>query len=58
VSELAAAMHGYAALGVQHLMFHCEPYTPDARQRLAEALQLYRRMSATDPGAGEAPARR
>jgi probable F420-dependent oxidoreductase len=42
--ELAAAMRGYAALGVQHLMFQCAPYTAEARQRLAEALHLYRGM--------------
>jgi len=44
VQELAAAMGGYAQLGVQHIMFQCEPYTPEARQRLTEALQLYRGM--------------
>jgi alkanesulfonate monooxygenase SsuD/methylene tetrahydromethanopterin reductase-like flavin-dependent oxidoreductase (luciferase family) len=44
VPELAAAMRGYADLGVQHLMFQCEPYTPEARQRLTEALHLYRSM--------------
>ena len=42
VQEIAAAMRGYAQLGVQHIMFQCEPYTPEARQRLTEALQLYR----------------
>ncbi len=42
--ELAAAMRGYAELGVQHIMFQCEPYTPEARARLTEALQLYRSM--------------
>ena len=40
--EIAAAMRGYAELGVQHIMFQCEPYTLEARQRLTEALQLYR----------------
>jgi alkanesulfonate monooxygenase SsuD/methylene tetrahydromethanopterin reductase-like flavin-dependent oxidoreductase (luciferase family) len=40
--ELAAAMRGYAELGVQHLMFQCEPYVPATLQRLTEALQLYR----------------
>jgi alkanesulfonate monooxygenase SsuD/methylene tetrahydromethanopterin reductase-like flavin-dependent oxidoreductase (luciferase family) len=44
VQEIAAAMRGYAELGVQHIMFQCEPYTPKARQRLTEALQLYRGM--------------
>lgn len=40
--EVAAAMRGYAEIGVQHIMFQCEPYTPETRQRLTEALQLYR----------------
>ncbi len=40
--EIAGAMRGYAELGVQHIMFQCEPYTPESRRRLAEALQLYR----------------
>ena len=44
VQEIAAAMRGYAELGVQHIMFQCEPYTTEARQRLTEALQLYRGM--------------
>jgi alkanesulfonate monooxygenase SsuD/methylene tetrahydromethanopterin reductase-like flavin-dependent oxidoreductase (luciferase family) len=52
VPELAAAMRGYATLGVQHIMFHCEPYTAEARQRLAEALQLYRSMESAEPGPG------
>ena len=42
--ELAAAMRGYADLGVRHIMFQCEPYTPEAIKQLTEALQLYRRM--------------
>jgi hypothetical protein len=44
VQEIAAAMRGYAELGVQHIMFQCEPYTPEARKLLTEALQLYRGM--------------
>ena len=40
--EIAAAMRGYTELGVQHMMFQCEPYTPEALKRLTEALQLYR----------------
>ncbi len=44
VQEIAAAMRGYAELGVQHIMFQCEPYTPEARQRLTQALRLYRGM--------------
>jgi probable F420-dependent oxidoreductase len=42
VPELAAAMRGYAELGVQHIMFQCEPYLPEALRRLTEALHLYR----------------
>jgi len=40
--EIAAAMRGYAELGVQQIMFQCEPYVPQTLQRLTEALQLYR----------------
>lgn len=39
--ELAAAMRGYAELGVQHIMFQYAPYTDEARRRLTEALRLY-----------------
>ena len=35
-------MHGYAELGVEHLMFQCEPYVPVALERLTAALRLYR----------------
>ncbi len=42
VEEIAAAMAGYADLGVRHVMFQCEPYTPEAVRRLTEALHLYR----------------
>ena len=42
--EIAAAMRGYAELGVPHIMFQCEPYLPEAIQRLTEALHLYRDM--------------
>ena len=44
VQEIAVAMGGYAELGVQHIMFQCEPYTLEARKLLTEALQLYRGM--------------
>jgi len=40
--QLAAAMRGYAELGVQHIMFQMAPYTPESRQRLTQALHLYR----------------
>ena len=41
-AEIAAAMRGYAELGVQHIMFQCAPYTGEALRRLTEALRLYR----------------
>jgi probable F420-dependent oxidoreductase len=40
--DIAAAMHGYAELGVEHLMFQCEPHVPEALERLTAALRLYR----------------
>ena len=40
--QIAAAMRGYAELGVQHIMFQMEPYTAETRALLAEALRLYR----------------
>lgn len=40
--EIAAAMHGYAELGVEPLMFQVEPYVPEALERLTAALHLYR----------------
>jgi len=40
--EIASAMKGYEELGIQHIMFQLEPYTPETRRRLTEALQLYR----------------
>ena len=42
--EIAVAMRGYAEIGVQHIMFQCEPYTHETRKRLTEALKLYRDM--------------
>ena len=39
--EIAAAMKGYEELGVQHIMFQLEPYTPETRRRLTDALRLY-----------------
>jgi len=44
--EIAAAMHGYEQMGVSHLMFHCVPYTATVLERLAEAVQMYRRQDA------------
>jgi len=46
--EIAAAMRGYAKLGVQHIMFQCEPYTSEALRRLTQALQLYRGIERKD----------
>jgi probable F420-dependent oxidoreductase len=46
VAEIAEAIRGYAELGVRHVMFQCEPYTPEALRRLTEALHLYRRTAA------------
>jgi len=38
----ATAMRGYAAVGVQHIMFQCEPHTAGSLKQLTEAVQLYR----------------
>jgi probable F420-dependent oxidoreductase len=40
--EIAASMHGYEELGVEHIMFQSVPYTDETRRRLTEALHLYR----------------
>jgi probable F420-dependent oxidoreductase len=40
--EIAAAMRGYADLGVPHIMFQCVPFNDQSVRRLTEALQLYR----------------
>jgi len=45
--EIARAMRGYADLGAQHIMFQCEPYTPETIHRLTEALRLYRKIQTT-----------
>jgi len=37
-------MRGYEELGVRHIIFQYHPYTPEARQRLTEAVHLYRGM--------------
>jgi probable F420-dependent oxidoreductase len=47
--EVAAAMHGYADLGMQHIMFQCMPFTEESLRRLTEALQLYRAAAQTSP---------
>jgi probable F420-dependent oxidoreductase len=48
-AEIAAAMRGYAALGVPHIMFQCEPHTPESLRQVGEAVRLYR---AAEPLAG------
>lgn len=45
VSEIAAAMRGYEEMGMEHLMFQCEPYTDESVRRLTEALHVYRDVS-------------
>lgn len=40
--DIAEVMHGYEELGVQHIMFQIEPYGSESRQRLTEALKIYR----------------
>jgi probable F420-dependent oxidoreductase len=46
--EIAAAMRGYAELGVPHIMFQCVPSTAESQRRLAEALRLYRDSAGGD----------
>ena len=46
--EIAAAIHGYSELGVQHLMIQIAPYTPAALERLTEALHLFRSAASTN----------
>ncbi len=50
VQEIAAVLAEYEALGAAHLMFHLVPSTPEAYQRLARSVQLYRQ----DRAAGNA----
>jgi probable F420-dependent oxidoreductase len=41
-AEIAAAMRGYAELGIPHIMFQCVPFNEQSLERMTEALQLYR----------------
>src|SRR5260370_33162039 len=52
IQEIAAAMRGYAGIGVQHIMFPIEQYSRAAGKRLTRALALYRPMGqhARSPG--------
>jgi alkanesulfonate monooxygenase SsuD/methylene tetrahydromethanopterin reductase-like flavin-dependent oxidoreductase (luciferase family) len=45
VEEIARVLSEYEALGSAHLMFHLLPSTPTAYERLAEAVQLYRKSA-------------
>jgi probable F420-dependent oxidoreductase len=45
--EIAAALAGYARLGVSHTIFDVFPYTPAAFDNLAESLRLFRAAEAT-----------
>jgi hypothetical protein len=42
VDEIAGVLAEYDALGTAHLMFHLIPSTPEAYNRLAQAVHLYR----------------
>jgi probable F420-dependent oxidoreductase len=53
--EIAAAMHGYAELGIPHIMFQCVPFNEESVGRLTEALRLYRRAVQTSPSARARP---
>ena len=47
VEEIADVLAEYEALGAAHLMFHLRPSTPTAYERLAQAVQLYRKNRGT-----------
>lgn len=51
--QIAAALRGYADLGVQHVIFRYAPYNQAARERLTEALALYRRACRDDGSQNE-----
>ncbi len=44
--HIARALLDYERMGIQHVMLHCTPYTPEALRRTAEALRIYRELSA------------
>lgn len=41
--EIAEALRGYEALGASHLMFHLTPSTPEGYDRLAQAVELFKK---------------
>jgi alkanesulfonate monooxygenase SsuD/methylene tetrahydromethanopterin reductase-like flavin-dependent oxidoreductase (luciferase family) len=45
--EIAAALAEFASLGAVHLMFHLIPSTGAAFERLAEAVEIYRKVNGT-----------
>jgi hypothetical protein len=45
IEEIAQVLCEYEALGVSELMFHLHPSTPQAYERLAQAMQLYRKST-------------
>jgi probable F420-dependent oxidoreductase len=46
VEEIAAAMRGYAELGVRHIIVQCVPFNEQSLQQLTEAFRLYRGLAA------------
>ena len=42
VEHVAKAFRGYAQLGVKHIMIEFAPYTPEALERIASAVRLFR----------------
>ena len=42
VEHVAEAFRGYADLGVKHIMIEFAPYTPEALERIASAVRLFR----------------
>lgn len=45
IEEIAATLKKYESLGTEHLMFHIAPSTPQAYERLAKAVDLYKSLS-------------
>jgi probable F420-dependent oxidoreductase len=49
-AEIAAAMRGYAELGVPHIMFQCAPFNERSLELLTEAVRLYRSLRVSRAG--------
>lgn len=43
--EVAQALHAYKVAGVEHVMIHPLPYTPEAIRKLEQALRIYHDLS-------------